>query len=283
MISQRGVSTLARAGLFLAAGSALFLAGCFSLDVSSALGRQVAPSPAPAQNQPASTPQNDTTTADNSAQNQAQPKSSAGAGVAYQYQFGAFYSGFWSMGWFGYKDPNYKAGQGTIWKFTNTGRSSKPVTLERALLKVNADSSQWWRFKMDTGKEAILYEFLVGADATVQKVRYKDPDSGAVQEFVPSQNNQQPSAAPSNMPRTRQEMAKYLVDSPTVTVQAGTFDSDHYLYTDDQANGSAESWVSTRVPGYMVKSVYTSKKNNQTSTGELIQIESGVTTALGSY
>ena len=41
--------------------------------------------------------------------------------------------------------------------------------------------------------------------------------------------------------------------------------------------------MSTTVPGGMVKSIYTSKKNNQTSSGELIQIESGVTTALGSY
>ena len=208
--------------------------------------------------------------------------------MAYQYQFGAFYSGFWSMGWFGYKDPNYKPGQGTIWKFTNTGRSDKPVTLERALLKVNADSSQWWRFKMDSGKDngkntAILYEFLVGTDTTVQKVRYKDPDSGAVQEFVPTQNNQQPAAGPSTMPKTRAEMAKYKVDSPSVTVQAGTFDTEHYLYTDDQARGSAESWVSMKVPGYMVKSVYTNKKDNRTSTGELIQIETGVTTSLGSF
>ncbi len=66
-------------------------------------------------------------------------------------------------------------------------------------------------------------------------------------------------------------------------MQAGTFNTDHYLYTDDQANGSAESWVSMKVPGYMVKSIYTNKKNNQTSAGELTQIESGVTTALGSY
>ena len=69
----------------------------------------------------------------------------------------------------------------------------------------------------------------------------------------------------------------------TITVQAGSFDTDHYLYTDDAAQGSAESWVSMTVPGDMVKSVYTSKKNNQTAAGELIQIESGVTTALGSY
>lgn len=85
------------------------------------------------------------------------------------------------------------------------------------------------------------------------------------------------------MPKTRAEMAKYKVDSPSITVQAGTFATDHYLYTDDQSSGTAESWVSTRVPGYMVKSVYTSTRNNRTATGELIQIENGVTTSLGSY
>ena len=69
--------------------------------------------------------------------------------MAYQYQFNAFYSGFWSMGWFGYKDGNYKAGQGTIWKFTNS-KDNKPVTFERAFLKVNTDATQWWRFRIDT-------------------------------------------------------------------------------------------------------------------------------------
>jgi hypothetical protein len=256
--------------LALPAAAVLVLAGCMSFDVGSAFSKQIAPKPEP-QQQPA--PQNN--------QGQPAPQSQgAGAGMAYQYQFNAFYSGFWSMGWFGYKDANYKAGQGTIWKFTNS-KDKKTVTFERALLKVNPDGTQWWRFKLDTGKETILYEFLVGTDGTALKVRYKDPDSGAVQEFVPAKGQQsQPSTA--HVP-TREELAKYKVDIQTVKVQAGTFTADHYLYTDEQANGTAETWVSTTVPGYMVKSIYTEKKDNQTSSGELIQVESGVSTALGSY
>ena len=269
---KRGIAL----SLALAAGAMLLLAGCMSFDVGNAIGREVAPKPA--DSQAAAAPQGQP-------QGQAQPapqSQPAGAAMAYQYQFGAFYSGFWSMGWFGYKDASYKAGQGTIWKFTNS-KDNKPVTFERALLKVSADS-QWWQFKMDTGKpkESITYEFLVStADGTVSKVRYKDPDSGSVQEFVPSQNQQQPSQG-GHVP-TREEMAQYKVDSQSVTVQAGTFTTDHYLYTDTKSNGSVESWVSMTVPGYMVKSIYTNKKNNQTSTGELIQIENGVTTALGSF
>jgi hypothetical protein len=208
----------------------------------------------------------------------------SGAAMVYQYQFSAFYGGFWNMGWFGYKDGNYKAGQGTIWKFTNTGRkASQPLTFERALLKVNADTSQWWRFRLDIGAKSILYEFLVSTDSSVTKVRYKDPDSGTIGEFVPSQNNLMPSAVPLNMPNSKAEMAKYKLNQQTITVQAGSFGTDHYLYSDDASQGSAEFWVSETVPGYMVKSVYTNKKNNQSATGELIQIESGITTTLGSY
>ena len=285
MISKRGFTILALAGSTMLAASMLMLAGCSSIGgaIAGAYGKPAAPSPAPAQqSEPAPAPAP-------AQQNQSAPDmtpaaSSGGAAIAYQYQFSAFYSGFWSMGWFGYKDGNYKPGQGTIWKFTSTGRSaSQPLTFERALLKVNADSSQWWRFRMDAGKKPILYEFLVGSDSTVTKVRYKDPDSGAVGEFVPSQNNPMPSAAPSNMPKTKADMAQYKVDSQTITVQAGSFATDHYLYSPDGAQGSGEFWVSDTVPGYMVKSVYTNKKNNQTATGELIQVESGVATALGSY
>jgi hypothetical protein len=260
----------------------LGLAGCMSMGstLSSAMGKGEGQSQAPSQQNAASPTPAPAQQSQSAPDQNADPPS--GAAMAYQYQFGAFYSGFWSMGWFGYKDGNYKPGQGTIWKFTTTGKSQS-MTFERALLKVNADSSQWWRFRLDMGKKPILYEFLVGPDLIVTKVRYKDPDSGTIGEFVPSQNNQMPSATPSNMPKSRAEMAKYKVDQETVIVPAGSFGTDHYLYSDENAQVSAESWVSDKVPGYMVKSVYTNKKNNQTATGELSQIESGVSTALGSF
>jgi hypothetical protein len=268
---------LATAAMTLAA--VLLVAGCSSFDeaVASAIGKSVAPSAQPAQQtQPAPAP---------TPQKQQAPAPAAPAQV-YQYQFNAFYAGMWSMGWFGYKDANYKPGQGTVWTFTSTGGgSSKPVTFERALLKITPNASQWWRFKLDTGEDTLIYEFLVGSDARVQKVRYKDPDTGAIGEFVPSQTDQQTKTGPgaSGGPKSRADFAKYKVDKQRVQVKAGTYNADHYKYTDETDNGTGETWVNETVPGYMVKTVYTSKKNNQTSTGELIQIESGVTTILSSY
>ena len=155
--------------------------------IANALVKQPEPAPAP----PAPQEQ---------AQAQAPaPKTvSPGAAMAYQYQFNAFYGGMWNMGWFGYGDANYKVGQGTVWTFTGTDKQGKAkdkdsFSFERALLKINTDKSQWWRFKMDTGKDSILYEFLVGADTVVQKVRYQDPD-GNIGEFIPDKGQQQPQA-----------------------------------------------------------------------------------------
>jgi len=256
--------------------AALLLAGCSTLNtLTSAMGggsTQNTTQSKQSDKQPAS--------------DQGQAQAPGASAQVYQYQFSAFYTGFWSMGWFGYKDANYQPGQGTIWKFTNTGGGSKePVIFERALLKVVPGNSQWWRFKMTNGKVNIVYEFLVGPDTVVTRVRYQDPDSGKIGEFVPSQDQMksQPGMGASSAPKSRAEMAKYYTGKQAVQVEAGNFTADHYLYTDESSNGTAESWVNEKVPGYMVKSIYTSKKNNQTSTGELTKIESGVTTSLNSY
>ena len=258
------------AAVVVAVAAVILISGCSSMQsaITSALVKQPEPAPAPAPQQPAQTPAPGPKTA------------SPGAAMAYQYQFSAFYGGMWNMGWFGYGDANYKVGQGTVWTFSGS-KAKDSFSFERALLKINSDKSQWWRFKMDSGKDTILYEFLVGADTVVQKVRYQDPD-GNIGEFIPDKGQQQQPAA-SDAPKTRAEMAKYQVDKQRVQVKAGSFMTDHYLYTDEKGRGTAESWVSEKVPGNLVKSLYTSKKDNKTSTGELVQIETGVTTTLSSY
>ncbi len=257
--------------LLLAAGvvAALVLAGCST--VSSAISNAVAPKPAPAAEaqQPAEQP---------AAQPQAQP---SGATMAYKYQFNAFYGAMWNFGWFGYKDANYKEGQGTVWEITGSRGSKGPTTFERAFLKVTPDKSQWWRFKIQDKKNEIVYEFLVASDTTVQKVRFKDPDSGQVQEFVPDKSGPQPTYTATQP--TREQLANSLVGKENVTVKAGSFSTDHYRYTEPKSGYTGDSWISKTVPGYMVKFSGKNPKNNDTASGELVQIENGVTTVLGSF
>jgi hypothetical protein len=260
--------------IMVAVAAAALVTGCFSMpSIGNIIANQAQPQQQ-AQPEPQEQPQ---------PQPQAQPApqgTSPGAAMAYQYQFNAFYGGFWNMGWFGYGDANYKPGQGTVWTFKGD-KEKDSFVLERALLKVNADKTAWWRMRMDSGKakDRMVYEFLVGADGVVTKVRYQDPD-GNIGEFVP-QNQQQ--AQPAEAPKSRADMAKYLVDKQSVTVKAGTFATDHYLYNDEKGRGTGEYWASDKVPGYMVKSVYTGKKDKKVSTGELTEIENGVKTTLNSY
>lgn len=259
------------------------MAGCWSMRgaFNAAMGKPATPSAQPApQPAVAQAPAAQAQAAPAPAQTQAGGSPS----VAYQYQFNGFYTGMWSMGWFGFGDANYAPGQGTVWSFIGSGgNSSKPLTFERALLKINADSSQWWRFRLDTDKHSIVYEFLIGPDSVIQKVRYKDPDNGAIGEFVPGQSPQQPSQGQPGMPKSRAEMASYLTGSQPVSVKGGSFTADHYLYSDPYGSGTAEMWISEKVPGYMIKTIFTSKKDNKTATGELVQIESGLTTELSSF
>ena len=185
---------------------------------------QAAPSPAPAMSTPAQS------------QPQAGSAPPAGAVAAgYQYQFNALNSGMLGMGWSGSGGSNYAPGQGAVWTISGSGSSSNSTTFERALLKVNPDASQWWRLRMDSGKSRILYEFLVGPDSVVQRVRYKDPGTGAIGEFVPDQTQAQPTRAQYDMPKSRADMAKYLVGKEELQVEGGSFTTDHYLI--DQAEG----------------------------------------------
>jgi hypothetical protein len=68
-----------------------------------------------------------------------------------------------------------------------------------------------------------------------------------------------------------------------ITVRAGTFTADHIVYTDKGGTYQTESWGSDKVPGGLVKSVHLNLKTKDTSTAELIRIDSGITTELSSY
>ena len=279
----------ALSGSLLAVAVSLLMASCGT--INAAIGAAMA-KPANANGAQASAQSSGTSAAQTQAPAASQPTASpapaqsamagpGGSAVAYQYQFNAFYDGMWSMGWFGYADSNYKPGQGTVWDFAGAGSgASKSVEYERALLKVNADNSGWWRFKLNNGKTDVLYEFLVGPDGAAQRVRFKDPDTGAVSEFVPDRSGGQPAQAAT--PASRADMAQYLTGKQQVQVKGGNFNADHYLYSDATRGGKAEYWLSDAVPGYMVKSIYTAK-DGKVSTIELARIETGMATELSSY
>jgi hypothetical protein len=141
----------------------------------------------------------------------ARPEDSNVSVQAFQYQFDAFYMGLWSVGWFGYGEQNYKPGQGTIWEFANTGED-QPTIFERAYLRANTDGSQWWRLRLGQAEDTLVFEFLVGADGDVQRVRYRDPDSKVIGEFAPAQGRG---------PRVGRRAARSLLDTSWTSRPSG--------------------------------------------------------------
>lgn len=262
---------------FLSLVFVLTLSGCYSLGsaFSFAMSGQTAGSDPTQQSSQRQRPQQQPANDSSSGRNAAPAENTQ----AYSMQFNAFYSGFWNFGWFGYGDPNYKPGQGTVWEITGGG-SGKPVTFERALLRMNTDGTQWWRLEMTSDNDTFTYEFLVDGRGTVQKVRFKDSQSGTVGEFVPSGQTQSRTQAPE---LTRDEIANSLVGRENVVVPAGRFTADHYVYNDANNKYKFNIWIDQSVPGYMVKFAGTDAGGRGASNGRLMKVESGVTTELGSY
>ncbi len=203
----------------------------------------------------------------------------------YQMQFYAIYALAAPFGGYKIGEAGYKPGQGTVWEFSGTGHAHDASTVEHALLKINSDGSQWWRVEVQSSDESLLYEFLLASNDTIAKVRYKDPENGQIMEFVPEQSGEsqsQGSAAP--VPQASDaERGKVKKDQQTIRVKAGTFRAEHATYSDEQNNYQSEVWTTTQVPGELVKFSTKNLKTGETSQGELVKIESGVTTVLQSF
>lgn len=227
--------------------------------------------------------------------NQELSTGSSGAIMTPKLDFYLFYSMSAVFDVYASQGAAYEPGQGTVWtvKDSNNG-STETSTLEQALLKRNGNGTAWWRLSVTSKDGSFLYEYLVGPDHSLRKVRYKDPNTGKIEEFVPDtsseqqarQQQPQPAVQTSSSSGTAANGDKVIVkkDRQTVTVKAGTFNTDHVVYTDETKNMRDESWTSSKVPGALVKFVDTDMQaNSVVSSGELTKIETGVTTVLNSY
>ena len=130
------------------------------------------------------------------------------------------------------------------------------------------------------------------SDGTIDKVRYRDPGTGKVREFIPekSKEKQQPQpaqpaerGASSSNGSGNGDKVTVTKDKQTVTVKAGTFRTEHTTYVDSTASYREEIWTSEKVPGALVKYINTDTQSGDTSQGQLAKIESGIGTVLASF
>ncbi len=194
--------------------------------------------------------------------------------------YSTFVSLYWStiaMGGFWYDEETFEERQGVrMLHRYQEGRDTTEMEYVRALLRTNPDGTKWWRFVYDAD-EALAFEALVDEDYSLLRMRYLDPGTERVEEFVPDDPRVWQQAA-IEARREQDSLAPTRLRTERITVGAGTFDTDVYTY---EENGYAFTWwVAENVPGRVVQLEGRSSEADEIY-GELLEVLSGVRSPWG--
>ncbi len=198
---------------------------------------------------------------------------------------------------------SYEEGQGTEWRITSVNEDGEKsgFTTEKALLKNNPDGTQWWllTYEGEEKDDHILYEYLIDKEYKVLKVRYKDRDSGKIQEFEPKYDESTDPAETPGEPSeeleepddedmiSEDEFKQYSRGTESVRVGAGTYQAEHLVYELKSEDGQEEVvydwWIADQAPGQLVKYRFANPKEKSSVDGELMAVRNNYRTQLNSY
>lgn len=192
------------------------------------------------------------------------------AGTMFNYAFNVH--GYWV-------GRNYKPGEWTRWQVTS--KEEKPThVMEKAYLKKEADGKEWWRVAYVDNGDGATFEGQFAA-SLAEMLRLRGRFSA----------NEQPTEIPVTKGKVYQP-AKHVeaaslknvqVKKETITVPAGTFKADHYVYSPSLSEVS-EWWLSDQVPGGAVKYSFREGKDAPNSYEMVLEkFGQNATTVLSSY
>ena len=167
---------------------------------------------------------------------------------------------------------------------TNNGEDG--ITVTRALLKKVDNGAAWWSISAIVEGEERVYEMLLEDDYDILKIRYRNSETGLIEEIIPDQDEE-------TEDETETETigpdyyAQYSVGEEKIKTKAGSFKADHIVFEDKNVEEGYhfkyEYWLSDRVPGLSVKYIYANISEQETIRGEVIDIRGGYKTQLDSY
>ncbi len=223
-------------------------------------------------------------------------------------EFFALYAAYGFYGGYGYETGFYE-GQGTRWHTNSAdkdgGQSSSDY--ERIFLKDMGDGSGWWRLAVENEQERAEYEYLLGPESEFLAVRFRDPETGEIVEYIPEQTEEPESdeAAAAGLEDGSDEdmtydddmeeyenleYSQYSMGSEKITVGAGTFTAEHMVseYKDDSSAEDpvdirSDWWIVETVPGGTVKYKWVNNAEGGTMDSELTKLLTGQTTIFESY
>lgn len=204
-------------------------------------------------------------------------------------EFSIFYASYFFLGGYGFGDENFKNGEGVTWNVvTNNGEDE--ITVTRALLKRVDNGAAWWSISAVVDGEDRVYEMLLEDDYDILKIRYRNIETGLIEEIIPEQSEESGEEAGSEdeiEAMGPEYYAQYSVGEEKIKTKAGSFKADHIVFEDKNVEEGYhfkyEYWLSDRVPGLSVKYIYANITENETMSGEVIDIRGGYRTQLESY
>lgn len=198
-------------------------------------------------------------------------------------EFSIFYASYFFLGGYGFGDENFKNGEGVTWNVV-TNNGEEEITVTRALLKRMNDGSAWWSISANTDGEERFYEMLLEDDYDILKIRFINPENDLIEEVIPDQSEDTEDEVDT---MGSDYYARYSVGEEKIKTKAGSFKADHIVFEDkDIEEGyhiKYEYWLSDRVPGLSVKYIYENISEQETISGEVIDIRGGYKTQLESY
>lgn len=172
------------------------------------------------------------------------------------YAMGVFMTLYYHGG-YAWSGKAYQVGDYTQWEGHQMAQGD---FFEKALLKREADGSEWWRVRVqdtEDGKtEEAVFEALFSkpaADGTqsIRRMRAKLPGQKAGAEVPISEANRQGWVLRPAARLTPESLQGATVGNEMVKVPAGGFSSRHVRFM--QGAGQIDWWLSEKVPGGLVK------------------------------
>lgn len=218
-----------------------------------------------------------------------------------QAQFSIVYSQVFFLGGFGMDYGDAKLGQLLEWKMDATDSSgTDTLWADRALLRKEADGSEWWYLAYRTNEDNLEYAVKLDSDYNPLLLRFKNKETGQIQELKydkaeaqkgqeQMKQNQAGASAPAssrsdNVLTDQSAYAQYKTGTETITVGAGTFTCDKLQDTYTDSNDTTTKvtytwWVSKDLPG-LVKYDWENLKDKSSAKGELVKRQDGFSTPL---
>ncbi len=166
----------------------------------------------------------------------------------------------------GFYPGNYKPGQSSVHRISSVDSSGTvSYTVEKALLSELDDGKRLWGLEYSDDEESFYYEYITGDSDIVETVFYKTEDNEIISLDADTAVN------PEAEYLTWDDYGAEGRPDVEIIVEAGTFITTEYSYTDD-TGFVALWWFSDAVPGGLVS--YKMEDGSDIVTSELIDINS---------